>query len=140
MVKPARPSLRSSARRRWRSPTARWPCRCHPPLPPTARELAYQRQARRLALQPPRWAFPQQGWPGWARAQPLGSGKPTVCRDRQTETLPERQRRTDRGRRLLAPSTPDRLERWNAGGCDAGRRVQALQPRGDTGSDGTVAR
>jgi transposase len=111
-----------------------------PPLPRTARELAHQRQARRLALHQQIWALHQQGWPGWAIAQQLGIGKNTVYRYRRMETLPERKRRTDRGRSILTPYTPYLLERWNAGCRDAVRLFRELQPRGYAGSYVTVAR
>ena len=111
-----------------------------PPLPRTARELAHQRQARRLALHQQIWALHQQGWPGRAIAQQLGIGKNTVYRDLRMETLPERKRRTDRGRSILMPYTPYLLERWNAGCRDAVRLFQELQPRGYAGSYVTVAR
>jgi len=111
-----------------------------PPLPRTAQELAYQRQARRLALHHQIWAFHQQGWPGWAIAQHLGSGKNTGSRSRRMETLPARQRRTDRGRSLLTPYTPYLLARWHAGCRDAVRLFRELQPRGYSGSYVTVAR
>jgi transposase len=78
-----------------------------PPLPRTAQELAYQRQARRLTLPHPSRAFHPQGWPGWVMAQHLGRGQHTVDRDRRMETLPARQRRTGRGRSLLTPDTPE---------------------------------
>jgi transposase len=112
-----------------------------PPSPPrTTQELAHQRQARRLALHQQSWAFHQQAWPGWAIAQPLEIGKNTVLRYRRTETLPERKRRTDRGRSLLTPYTAYRLDRWHAGCRDALRLVRELQPRGYLGSSATVAR
>jgi transposase len=111
-----------------------------PPLPRTARELAHQRQARRLALHQQIWALHQQGWPGWAIAQQLGIGKNTVYRYLRMETLPERKRRTDRGRSILTPYTPYLLERWNAGCRDAVRLFRELQPRGYAGSYVTVAR
>jgi transposase len=112
-----------------------------PPSPPhTAQELAHQRQARRLALHQQIWAFHQQGWPGWAIAQQLGIGKNTVFRYLRTETLPERKRRTDRGRSLLTPYTAYLLDRWNAGCRDALRLFRELQPRGYLGSYATVAR
>jgi transposase len=111
-----------------------------PPLPRTAQELAHQRQGRRLALHQQRGAVHQQGWPGWAIAQPRGIGQTTVDRDRRMETLPARQRRTDRGRSILTPDPPYLLERWNAGRRDALRRCRELQARGDTGSAPTVAR
>jgi transposase len=63
-----------------------------------------------------------------------------VCRALRTPTVPERQPRRDRGRRLLTPDTPDVLERWNAGCRAAVRLFRALRPRGDAGSDVTVAR
>jgi transposase len=112
-----------------------------PPLPPrTAQEQAHQRQARRLALHQQIWAFYHQGWPGWAIAKQLKIGKHTVFRYRRTATLPERKRRTDRGRRLLTPYTAYLLERWNAGCRDALRLFRELQQQGDPGSYATVAR
>jgi transposase len=74
-----------------------------PSSPRTAQELAHQRQAQRRALHQQIWGFHQQGWAGWAMAQPLGSGQHTVDRDLRPATLPERQRRADRGRSLLTP-------------------------------------
>lgn len=111
-----------------------------PSLPRPAQELAHQRQARRLALHQQIWAFHQQGWPGWAIAQQLGIGKNTVFRYLRAKTLPARKRRTDRGRSLLTPYTPDLIERWNAGCRDALRLFREIQPRGYPGSYATVAR
>jgi transposase len=75
-----------------------------PPSPPRmAQELAHQRQARRLALHQQLWGFHQQGWPAWAIAQQLGLGKNPVFRSLRMATLPERQRRADRGRSILTP-------------------------------------
>jgi transposase len=105
-----------------------------------AKELAHQRQTRRLALHQQIWAFHQQGWPGRAIAQQLGIGKNTVFRYLRTETLPERKRRTDRGCSILTPYTTDLLDRWNAGCRDALRLFRELQPRGYPGSYATVAR
>jgi len=82
----------------------------------------------------------QQGWPGWAIAQQLGIGKNTVYRYLRTETLPERQRRADRGRSILTPYHAYLLERWNAGHRDALRLFRELQQRGYAGSYPTVAR
>jgi transposase len=111
-----------------------------PSSPRTARELAHPRQARRLALHQQIWAFHQQGWPGWAIAQPLGIGKNTVFRYLRMETLPERKRRADRGRSLLTPYHVYLLARGNAGHRDAVRLFRELQRRGYTGSYPTVAR
>jgi transposase len=111
-----------------------------PSSPRSAQELAHPRQARRLALHQQIGAFHQQGWPGWAMAQPLGIGKHTVFRALRTKTLPARKRRTDRGRSRLTPDTPDLLERWNAGCRDALRLFREIHPQGDPGSDATVAR
>ena len=111
-----------------------------PSSPRPAQELAHQRQARRLALHQQIWAFHQQGWPGWAIARQLGIGKHTVFRYLRMETLPARQRRTDHGRSLLTPYTPDLLERWNAGCRDALRLFREIQPRGYAGRYATVAR
>jgi transposase len=112
-----------------------------PPSPPRiAKELAHQRQTRRLALHQQIWAFHQQGWPGRAIAQQLGIGKNTVFRYLRTETLPERKRRTDRGCSILTPYTTYLLDRWNAGCRDALRLFRELQQRGYPGSYATVAR
>jgi transposase len=112
-----------------------------PPSPPrNAQELAHQRQARRLALHQQIWACHQQGWPAWAMAPQRGIGKHTVLRDLRTETLPARQRRTDRGRSLLTPYMASLLDRWHAGCRDAWRLFRELQPRGSPGSSVTVAR
>ena len=111
-----------------------------PSSPRPAQELAHPRQARRRALHQPICAFHQQRWPGWAMARPLGIGKNTVFRYLRLETLPARKRRTDRGRSLLTPSTPDLLERWNAGCRDALRLFREIHPRGYPGSYATVAR
>jgi transposase len=102
--------------------------------------LAHQRQAQRRALHQQIWGVHQQGGPGGAIAQQLGIGKQTVYRDLRTETLPERQRRADRGRSLLTPSHAYLLERWNAGHRDALRLFRERQQRGSAGSDPTVAR
>ena len=101
-----------------------------PPPPCSARELAHQRQAQRRALHQQIWGLHQQGWPGWAIAQQLGIGKNTVYRYLRTETLPERQRRADRGRSILTPYHAYLLERWNAGHRDALRLFRELQQRG----------
>jgi transposase len=106
----------------------------------TAQELAYQRWARRLALHQQIWAFHHEGWPGCAIAKHLGVGKNTVFRYLRTETLPERRRRTERGRTLLTPFHAYLLARWNAGCRDALRLFRELQPRGYPGSYATVAR
>jgi transposase len=113
-----------------------------PPQPPprTAQEQAHQRQARRLALHQQIWAFHHQGWPGWTIAKQLEIGKNTVFRYLRTATLPERKRRTDRGRSLLTPYTAYLLERWNAGCRDALRLFRELQQQGYPGSYATVAR
>jgi len=111
-----------------------------PPPPCSARELAHQRQAQRRALHQQIWGLHQQGWPGWAIAQQLGIGKNTVYRYLRTETLPERQRRADRGRSILTPYHAYLLERWNAGHRDALRLFRELQQRGYAGSYPTVAR
>jgi transposase len=111
-----------------------------PPPPRAARELAHHRQAQRRALHQQIWGLHQQGWPGWAIAQQLGVGKNTVYRYLRTETLPERQRRADRGRSILTPYHTYLLERWNAGHRDALRLFRELQPRGYAGSYPTVAR
>jgi transposase len=112
-----------------------------PPLPPrTAQEQAHQRQARRLALHQQIWAFHQQGWPGWAIAKQLKIGKNTGFRYLRTPTLPERTRRTDRGRSRLTPYPAYLLDRWNAGCRDALRLFRELQQQGSPGSYATVAR
>jgi transposase len=111
-----------------------------PSSPRIAQELAHQRQAQRLALHQQIRALHQQGWPGWAIAQQLGIGKNTVYRYRRTATLPERQRRADRGRSILTPFKAYLLERWNAGHRDALRLFRELQQRGYAGSYPTVAR
>jgi transposase len=112
-----------------------------PPSPPRmAQELAHQRQARRLALHQQIWGFHQQGWPAWAIAQQLGIGKNTVFRYLRMATLPERQRRADRGRSILTPYHAYILTRWNAGHRDALRLFRELQQRGYAGSYPTVAR
>ena len=111
-----------------------------PPPPCSARELAHQRQAQRRALHQQIWGLHKQGWPGWAIAQQLGIGKNTVYRYLRTETLPERQRRADRGRSILTPYHAYLLERWNAGHRDALRLFRELQQRGYAGSYPTVAR
>jgi transposase len=111
-----------------------------PPLPRIAQELAHQRQARQQTLHQQIWAFHQQGWPGWTIAQQLGIGKNTVFRYLRTATLPERQRRADRGRSILTPYHAYLLERWNTGHRDALQLFRELQQRGYAGSYPTVAR
>jgi hypothetical protein len=86
------------------------------PVPPSspprmAQELAHPRQARRLALPQQIWGVHQQGWPAWARAQPLRMGQNTVCRSLRMATWPARPRRADRGRRLLTPDHASLLVR-----------------------------
>ena len=133
--------MRSSTRRRWRDPTARWPCRCHPHRlrarpgnwPTNARHSGWRSISRSGACT-------SRGGPGWAIAQQLGIGKNTVYRYLRTETLPERQRRADRGRSILTPYHAYLLERWNAGHRDALRLFRELQQRGYAGSYPTVAR
>jgi transposase len=110
------------------------------PSPKVAQELAHQCQGRRLAFHLQIWAFHHQGWPRRAIAKQLGVGKNTVFRYLRTATLPERKRRTDRGRSLLTPYKAYLLERWNAGCRDALRLFRELQPRGYPGSYATVAR
>jgi transposase len=111
-----------------------------PSSPRTAQELARQRQVQRRALHQQIWAFHQQGWPAWAIAQQLGIGKNTVYRYRRLTTLPERQRRADRGRSSLTPYHAYLLARWNAGHRDTVRLFRELQQRGYAGSYPTVAR
>jgi transposase len=111
-----------------------------PSAPRTAQALAHQRPAPRRALHQQSWAVHQQGWPAWAMAQPLGIGTHTGVRSRRIETLPERQRRADRGRSLLTPYHASLLARWHAGHRDTVRRFRERQRRGYTGSYPTVAR
>jgi transposase len=111
-----------------------------PSSPRIAQELAHQRQAQRRALHQQIRALHQQGWPAWAIAQHLGIGKNTVYRYRRLTTLPERQRRADRGRSSLTPYHAYLLARWNAGHRDAARLFRELQQRGYAGSYPTVAR
>jgi transposase len=111
-----------------------------PSSPRTAQELAHQRQAQRRALHQQIWALHQQGGPAGAIAQQLGIGKNTVFRYLHAATLPERQRRADRGRSILTPYHAYLLTRWNAGHRDAVRLFRELQQRGYTGSYPTVAR
>jgi transposase len=111
-----------------------------PPPPPTSQEQTAQRRARRVECHQQVWAVRAQGWPGHVIAPHLGIGKSTVCRSLHTTALPERQRRSDRGRSGLHPYKPYVLARWNAGCRDALRLYGALPQRGDPGSYATVAR
>jgi transposase len=111
-----------------------------PASPRTAQELAHQRQAQRRALHQQLRAWHPQGWPAWAMAQHLGMGKHTVYRYRRLTTLPERQRRADRGRSIRTPYHAYLLARWNAGRRDAVRLFRELQQRGSAGSSPTGAR
>src|SRR4029434_8467424 len=111
-----------------------------PPPPPTSQEKTAQRRARRVECHQQVWALRAQGWPGHVIATHLGIGKSTVFRYRRTTALPERKRRSDRGRSLLTPYKPYLLERWNAGCRDALRLYGELQRRGYSGSYTTVAR
>jgi len=81
-----------------------------------------------------------QGWPGHAIATHLGIGKSTVFRYLRSATLPERKRRSDRGRSILHPYKPYLLERWNTGCREALGLYGELQQRGYAGSYVTVAR
>jgi len=82
----------------------------------------------------------ERGLPGHAIATHLRIGKSTVFRYLRTATLPERMRRSDRGRSVLDPYKPYLLERWNAGCHDALRLWDEIQRRGYPGSYTTVAR
>jgi transposase len=98
-----------------------------PPPPPTSQEKTAQRRARRVECHQQVWALRAQGWPGHVIATHLGIGKSTVFRYLRTTTLPERKRRSDRGRSILTPYNPYLLERWNAGCRDALRLYGELQ-------------
>ena len=111
-----------------------------PPPPPTGQAKTAPRRARRVECHHQVWALREQGWPGHAIADHLGIGKSTVFRDLRTATLPERTRRSDRGRSVLDPYKPYLLERWNAGCHDALRLCGEIQRRGYPGSYATVAR
>ena len=111
-----------------------------PPPPPTGQEKTAQRRARRVECHQQVWALREQGWPGHAIADHLGIGKSTVFRYLRTATLPERTRRSDRGRSVLDPYKPYLLERWNAGCHDALRLCGEIQRRGYPGSYATVVR
>jgi transposase len=111
-----------------------------PPPPPTNPQKTAQRRAHRVALHQQVWALRDQGWPGHAIATQLGIGKSTVLRYLRTATLPERQRRSDRGRSILHPYTPYLLARWNAGCRNALRLFRELQQHGYPGSYTPVVR
>ena len=80
-----------------------------PPRQLTAEEKAAQRRARRLSTYEQVWAFRQQGWSGRAIADHLGIGKATVTRYLHSSTFPERQGRSDRGKRSLLNGYKDHL-------------------------------
>jgi transposase len=86
-----------------------------PPTPPTGQEKTAQRRARRVECHQQVWALREHGWPGHAIAAHLGIGKSTVFRYLRATTLPERTRRSDRGRGILNPYKPYLLERRTAG-------------------------
>jgi transposase len=65
------------------------------------------------------WTLRRQRYSGEAIARQLGMGRSPVFRDLHAPTFPERQGRSDRGRRLLTPYTTYRLSRWNDGCHDA---------------------
>jgi transposase len=111
-----------------------------PPPRPTGQQKTAQRRAHRVACHQQVWALRAQGWLGHAIAAQLGIGKSTVFRYLRTTSLPERKRRSDRGRSILTPYKPYLLERWNTGGHDALRLFRELQQRGYAGSYATVAR
>jgi transposase len=111
-----------------------------PPPAPTGQQKTAQRRARRVEGHQQVWALRAQGWPGHAIAAHLGIGKSTVFRYLRTTTLPERQRRSDRGHSILNPYKSYLLERWNAGCRDALRLFRELQHHGYAGSYATVAR
>jgi transposase len=104
-----------------------------PPPLPTGPEQTVLRRARRVECHQQVWAWREQGWPGHAIAAHLGLGKSPVFRDLRTATLPERTRRSDRGRSVLDPYKPYFLERWNAGCRNALRLYGELQRRGYPG-------
>ena len=104
-----------------------------PPPPSTGPEQTAQRRARRVECHQQVWAWREQGWSGHAIAAHLGLGKNPVFRGLRTATLPERTRRSDRGRSVLDPYKPYFLERWNAGCRNALRLYGELQRRGYPG-------
>ncbi len=114
------------------------------PLPirqPTAEEKAAHRRARRLSTYDQVWAFRQKGWSGRAIADHLGIGKATVFRYLRHSTFPERQGRSDRGKRSLLNGYKDHLvTRWNEGCQDALALFREIIQQGYRGSYVTVAR
>jgi transposase len=112
-----------------------------PPRQPTATELAEQRRARRLAAFEQVWTLRQQGWSGKSIAHHLGIGKSTVFRYLRSPTFPERNGRSDRGKRsLLKGYKAYLLMRWNEGCQEALRLFHEIQHQGYRGSYPTVAR
>ncbi len=112
-----------------------------PPRQPTAEEKAAQRRARRLVTYEQVWAFRQQGWSGRAIADHLGIGKATVVRYLHSSTFPERQGRSDRGKRSLLKGYKDHLvKRWNEGCQEALGLFHEITQHGYRGSYVTVAR
>lgn len=111
-----------------------------PPPVPTARVLASQRRARRLATYEQVWALRRQGWSGEAIARQLGVGRTTVFRDLHAPTFPERKGRADHGQSVLNPYKDYLVQRWNAGCRDARQLCAELRQRGYRGSYPTVAR
>jgi len=112
-----------------------------PPRQPTADALAAQRRDRRLATFDRVWSLRQQGWSGQAIAHHLGIGKSTVFRYLRSATFPERQGRSDRGKRsLLGGDKAHLLKRWNAGCQEALGLFHEIKQQGYCGSYATVAR
>jgi transposase len=111
-----------------------------PPPLPARQENTAQRRARRVECHQQVWALHDRGWPGHAMATQLGIGQHPVLRARRPTPLPERRRRRDRGHRVLNPSKPSLLDRWNAGGQEALRLWGEIQQQGYPGSYATVAR
>jgi transposase len=112
-----------------------------PPRQPTAEEKAAQRRARRLSTYEQVWVFRQQGWSGRAIADHLGIGKATVTRYLHSSTFPERQGRSDRGKRSLLNGYKDHLvKRWNEGCQEALALFHEIVQQGYRGSYPTVAR
>jgi len=104
-------------------------------------EKAAQRRARRLSTYEQVWAFRQQGWSGRAIADHLGIGKATVTRYLPSSTFPERQGRSDRGKRSLLNGYKDHLvKRWNEGCQEALALFHEIVQQGYRGSYSTVAR
>ena len=112
-----------------------------PPRQPTAEERAEQRRDRRLATFNRVWSFRQEGWSGKSIAHHLGIGKSTVSRYLRSPTFPERQGRSDRGKRsLLKGYKAYLLKRWNEGCQEALRLFDEIKQQGYPGSYPTVAR